>query len=53
MSHIPPPHPTVSPEALAALYAHARKDYPKECCGIVFGPKESPMADRAVPYRNV
>jgi proteasome lid subunit RPN8/RPN11 len=31
-------HPTLTPGALAAIYAHARRDYPNECCGIVFGP---------------
>lgn len=53
MSHIPAPHPTLSPEALAAMYAHARQDYPNECCGIVFGPKDAPVADRAVACANI
>ncbi len=53
MSDIPAPHPTVSPEALALLYAHARQDYPNECCGIVFGPKGAPLADRAVACANI
>ncbi|HVY36724.1 MAG TPA: Mov34/MPN/PAD-1 family protein [Polyangia bacterium] len=53
MSDLPPPHPTVSAEALAAMYAHARRDYPNECCGIVFGPKGAPVADRAVPCANI
>jgi adenylyltransferase/sulfurtransferase len=46
-------HPKVSPEALALMYAHARKDYPNECCGIVFGPKDAAVADRAVPCANI
>jgi proteasome lid subunit RPN8/RPN11 len=46
------PHPTLSAEALAAMYAHARRDYPHECCGIVFGPKGTPAADRAVACVN-
>lgn len=46
-------HPRLSPEALQAMYAHARRDYPKECCGIVFGPKGSPAADEARACRNI
>ena len=53
MSAIAPPHPTVSPDALALMYAHARRDYPNECCGIVFGPKDAPVADRAVACANI
>ena len=34
-----PRHPIVTAEALAEIYAHARRDYPNECCGIVFGPQ--------------
>lgn len=49
---MPSPHPTVGAEALAAMYAHARRDYPDECCGIVFGPKGAPGADRAVACLN-
>jgi proteasome lid subunit RPN8/RPN11 len=47
------PHPALTEEALAALYAHARRDYPNECCGMVFGPKDSPAADRAVACANI
>ena len=49
---MPSPHPTVGAEALAEMYAHARRDYPNECCGIVFGPKNTPAADRAVACVN-
>jgi proteasome lid subunit RPN8/RPN11 len=52
VSGIPAPHPTVSPEALSVMYAHARRDYPNECCGIVFGPRDAPVADRAVACAN-
>ncbi len=48
-----PPHPTLTAAALAEIYAHARRDYPKECCGIVFGPKGSDVADQARPCRNI
>jgi len=47
-----PPHPVLSAEALAELYAHARRDYPNECCGVVFGPRGAPAADRAVACVN-
>ena len=51
-AEMPAPHPTLSAEALAAMYAHARRDYPNECCGIVFGPKGTPAADHAVACVN-
>lgn len=38
-------HPTLTPEALHAIYAHATRDYPHECCGIVFGPRSKDVAD--------
>lgn len=47
------PHPRLSPAALHELYAHARREYPRECCGIVFGPKGSDDADRAKACRNI
>ena len=48
-----PPHPVLSAEALVALYAHARRDYPFECCGIVYGAKESTEASRAAACANI
>jgi proteasome lid subunit RPN8/RPN11 len=39
-------HPTLTPAALAEMYAQARREYPNECCGIVFGPRAQPVADR-------
>jgi adenylyltransferase/sulfurtransferase len=49
----PAPHPLLTPEALAAMYAHARRDYPNECCGIVFGPRDDRAAGRAVACVNI
>jgi adenylyltransferase/sulfurtransferase len=49
----PPPHPVLSAEALAAIYAHARRDRPSVCCGIVFGPRDAPVASRAVACENI
>jgi adenylyltransferase/sulfurtransferase len=46
-------HPRLTPEALAEIYAHARRDRPNECCGVVFGPRDSDVADRVKPCRNV
>ena len=50
---VAPPHPVVTDQALAEMYAHARRDYPNECCGVVFGPKGAPAANRAVPCANI
>jgi len=47
------PHPCLTPEALAALYDHARRDYPNECCGIVYGARGATTADRATPCENI
>ncbi len=44
--------PLVSTEAITNMCAHARRDYPKECCGIVFGPTGSDVADEARPCEN-
>jgi proteasome lid subunit RPN8/RPN11 len=49
----PGTHPTLTPEALAEIYAHARRDYPKECCGLVFGPRGGEGADRVRPCQNL
>jgi proteasome lid subunit RPN8/RPN11 len=49
----PPPHVRLTPEALAAIYEHARRDYPRECCGIVFGPQGDAVADEARACRNI
>jgi proteasome lid subunit RPN8/RPN11 len=46
-------HPTVTPEALAEMYAQARREYPHECCGIVFGPRAQPVADKVRPCVNI
>ena len=46
-------HPIVSAGALGEIYAHARRDYPDECCGMIFGPREAAVADRAVACANI
>ena len=46
-------HPILTPEALAEMYAHAKREYPHECCGIVFGPRASAAADRPRPCVNI
>lgn len=43
----------MSPAALDAIYAHARQAYPRECCGIVFGPRDGGVADRARACENI
>ena len=52
MTTVAPPHPVVTPEALAEMYAHARREYPNECCGFVYGAKDAPTAHRAVACVN-
>ena len=47
------PRPCLTPDALAALYEHARRDYPNECCGIVYGPRGTPVADRPTACENI
>jgi proteasome lid subunit RPN8/RPN11 len=47
------PHPRLTASALAALYEHARRDYPRECCGMVFGPKDEAVADEARACQNI
>lgn len=48
-----PPHPLLTSAALQAMYEHARRDYPKECCGVVFGPKAGTAADQAKACDNI
>ncbi len=48
-----PPHPIITEAALAAIYAHARRDYPRECCGVIHGSRSTAVADDARPCRNV
>ena len=47
------PHPVLSAGALREIYAHARRDYPKESCGVVYGPRPQPGADRASACQNI
>jgi len=46
-------HPTLTPEALEEIRAHAKREYPNECCGIVFGPRAQPAADKVRPCVNI
>jgi len=52
-ARVPPPHPLLTDAALAEIYAHARGEHPNECCGLVFGPKEAPTADRVLACVNI
>jgi proteasome lid subunit RPN8/RPN11 len=47
------PHPRVAEAALRAIYAHAVREYPNECCGIIFGPRGHDSADQAQACRNI
>ncbi len=37
----------IAPAALAQIFAHARRDYPRECCGVLYG------SDRVREARNI
>ena len=37
--------PTLAPQVLAEIYAHARETYPEECCGFLIGSRDSALAD--------
>jgi proteasome lid subunit RPN8/RPN11 len=45
--------PLLTPEALEEIYAHARAEYPRECCGVVFGPRETDRAERVRRCVNI
>ena len=53
MSAVAAPHPVLTAEALADIYAHARRAYPNECCGIAFGPRDRAVAARALACVNI
>jgi len=44
---------SITKEALAEIYAHAAREYPRECCGIVFGPRASTDANRVLVCKNI
>jgi proteasome lid subunit RPN8/RPN11 len=46
-------HPVLTPEALAEIYAHARREYPRECCGIVYGPRGDDVAAQVRSCVNI
>ena len=47
------PHPILSEAALRAICEHAQREVPRECCGIVFGPKAEAVADKATACQNI
>ena len=49
----PSSHPSLTAKALKAIYGHARRDYPNECCGIAYGPRHLPIADHATACENI
>jgi adenylyltransferase/sulfurtransferase len=46
-------NPTITESALRAIYAHAQETYPKECCGIIYGPKDENVANEAERCNNI
>ncbi len=53
MTAVAAPHPVLTAEALAEIYAHARREYPNECCGIAFGPRDRAVAARSLACVNI
>lgn len=47
------PHPVLSQAALQTICAHAQREVPRECCGIIFGPKDKAVADQATACNNI
>ena len=45
--------PQLTAAALRELLAHAAREYPRECCGVVYGKRGSGCADRVRPSRNL
>lgn len=43
----------LAPAALAAIRAHARRAYPRECCGVVYAATGSALADRVREAQNL
>ena len=39
-------------QLLAAVYGHARAEFPAECCGYLTGPANEDAVDAVVPCRN-
>ena len=43
----------MTPIALDTVFLHACQQYPIECCGIVFGPRDKPIADEVRECINI
>ena len=44
--------PAITPAALAACYADARRCHPEESCGLLLGPVDAALCDEARPCQN-
>ena len=40
-------------EDIGVMYAHAEREYPHECCGVVIGEKNDPTKNEARPCKNI
>lgn len=43
---------TIRQELLAAIFQHAERDYPAECCGMILGPRGEDRLESLWPCRN-
>jgi len=41
------------PEDLEVMYAHAEREYPDECCGVVIGKHGDPSSNEVRPCANI
>lgn len=53
MSSTPVPACELTADALAAIYAHAARAYPRECCGVVYGARQTREAGEVREGHNL
>jgi proteasome lid subunit RPN8/RPN11 len=44
---------SLSPVVIDAVFAHARAEFPRECCGVILGRPEDPASLRFQPFENL
>ena len=41
------------PEDIKAMAAHAEREYPSECCGVILGKRDDPSKNQVRPCKNI